>query len=192
MKNKFLNIFSLTLLGAFMFLAYASAPDPSDFRPRRKKKVVTEQTILNDPNLSDEEKAKMIADRKVKMDLERETKTVLATDLAEEYDNNEVSADTKYKNKIFYVDGVISDISKDLLNNINFSLVGYDIFGSVTCYIDDEEAVSKLSKGMRIVIRGRCDGTLLGVNMEDCEIVEIIESEDTEEEEDEEEDEIDS
>ena len=134
---------------------------------------------MNDPNLTDKEKEEIITKRRAKFDKERENNTIQALVLAEEYENNEVSADAKYKNKILFVDGVIEDISKDLFDKIFITLEGYELFGSVTCYVNDPEKVMTLSKGMRIVVRGRCDGTLLGVNMNDCEIIEVFESEDT-------------
>ena len=132
---------------------------------------------MNNPNLSDKEKEAIIAKRNAKFDKERKTNTVLATTLAKDYEDNEVSADAKYKNKVFFVDGVIEDITKDLFDKIYVSLEGYDMFGSVSCYINDAEKVMTLSKGMRIVVRGRCDGTMLGVDMQDCEIIEIFEEE---------------
>ncbi|PHR20652.1 MAG: hypothetical protein COA38_19365 [Fluviicola sp.] len=176
MKYRFTHLFSLTLLSAFVILAYASSPSPSDFG-KRKNKGITEKSIMNDPNLSDKEKEEIITKRRAKFDKERENNTIQALVLAEEYENNEVSADVKYKNKILFVDGVIEDISKDLFDKIFITLEGYELFGSVTCYVNDPEKVMTLSKGMRIVVRGRCDGTLLGVNMNDCEIIEVFESE---------------
>lgn len=182
MKSKLTHLFSFLLLSTFILIAYASTPSRS--RVDRKKEALTEESIMNNPNLSAKEKEALLAKRKAKLDKERKNNTVLATVLAEEYENNEVSADSKYKNKVFFVDGVVEDISKDLFDKVTVSLVGYELFGSVTCYVDDAQKVMSLTKGMRIVVRGRCDGTMLGVNMKDCEIIEVFEAveADTEEE----------
>lgn len=185
MKSKLTHLFSFMLLSAFILIAYASTP-PSRSRVNQKNKPATEESIMNDPNLSAKEKEALLAKRKAKFDKDRVKNTILATDLAEEYENNEVSADAKYKNKIFFVDGVVEDISKSIFDKVTVTLVGYDMFGSVTCYVNDAKKVMTLSKGMRIVVRGRCDGTMIGVNMEDCEIIEVFEAEEGEESEGEE------
>ncbi|MDG1333354.1 MAG: hypothetical protein P8P74_13545 [Crocinitomicaceae bacterium] len=177
MKSRFSHLLSLLLLSGFIVVAYASGSRDNS-RMNRRNRVPTEKSIQDNTNLSDKEKEEMLAKHKAKIAKDRETNTVLATVLAEEYESNEVSADAKYKNRVFFVDGVIEDISKDLLDKIYISLEGYDIFGSVTCYVDDEDAVMDLGKGDRVVIRGRCDGTLLGVNMEDCEIIEVMDNDD--------------
>lgn len=175
MKNRSTHLFSLLMVSVFIFLAYASAPDPSAFRKRRKKKVETEESILSNPNLSDEEKEAMINKRNLAFEKDRETNTITAIELAEAYEDNEVRADVKYKNKIFFVDGVIEDVAKDLLNRTYVSLEGVDLFTSVTCYFSNSSDVLDLGKGMRVVIRGRCDGAMLGVDMEHCELIEILE-----------------
>jgi hypothetical protein len=173
MKNRSAHLFSALLVSAFIFLAYASAPDPSKFR-KRKKKQETEESILSNPNLSQKEKDALLKKRNKRIEKERETNTISSIQLAEDYEANEVSADSKYKNKILYVEGYIDDIGKDLFDNIYVSLEGpSDIFGSVRCDIDDEVAVGNLKKGQWLVVRGRCGGTMLGVDMEDCEIIEV-------------------
>jgi hypothetical protein len=126
----------------------------------------------------------LIAKRNKKMDQERETNTISSIQLSQDYEANEVSADTKYKNKILYVEGYIDDIGKDIFDNIYISLEGAeDLFSSVSCDIDDEKVVGNLKKGQWVVVRGRCDGTLLGVNMDDCEVVEVREMSPEDEEE---------
>jgi hypothetical protein len=179
MKNRSTHLFSILMVSVFIFLAYASAPDPSAFRKRRKKKVETEESILSNPNLSEEEKEARINKRNAAFEKDRETNTVTAVELAEEYEDNEVRADVNYKNKIFFVDGIIEEIGKDLLNRTYVSLEGVDLFSSVTCYFSSSQDVLDLSKGMNIVIRGRCDGAMLGVDMEHCELIEIIEDQDS-------------
>ena len=183
MKSKWTHVLSFMLLSAFILIGYASIP-PRGSRFDRDKGPLTEEDIMNNPNLTNSEKEFLLAKRNAKIEKDRKNNTVLATVLATDYENNEVSADVKYKGKVFFVEGVIEDIGKDIFDNITVSLVGYDVLGSVTCYIDDVEKVMTLSKGMRIVVRGRCEGTMLGVNMEDCELIEVLETEPEPEEED--------
>ncbi len=183
MKNTFVQSISALIILVFVFLAIGSSPDPSR---RRKKKPQTEESISSNPNLTETEKADLISARKKKMDEERKTKTVSSLELIEAYEANEVSADDKYKNKVFYVEGYIDDIGKDLFDKIYVSLEGSDeIFRSVSCSIDDAKVVATLKKGQWLAIRGRCDGLMLDVQMEDCEIIEIRDESPEEEEEEE-------
>lgn len=129
---------------------------------------------MSNPNLTEKQKTDLIEKRNKKMDEERKTKTVSSIELVDAYESNEVSADMKYKNKVFYVEGYIDDIGKDLFNDIYVSLEGSEeIFRSVSCTINDVKVVASLKKGQWLAIRGRCDGLMLDVQMEDCEIVEI-------------------
>ncbi len=176
---------SFVLLLAFVLIGYASIPPRgSKFDRSRDKDPLTEEDIMNNPNLTESEKEFLLAKRNSKIEKDRKNNTVLATVLATDYEDNEVSADRKYKGKVFFVEGVIEDIGKNLFDEATVTLVGYGDWGSVTCCVDNEESVMSLSKGMRVVVRGRCEGSLLGVGMDNCEIIEVLETEpETEEEE---------
>lgn len=102
------------------------------------------------------------------------TLTISAIDLVKEYQNNEVRADEKFKGKNFYVEGIVGDIKKDILNNIYVTLKGNEMFSEVQCYFDDKAAASHLEKGMRITFLGKCDGLMMNVMMKNCKLVENL------------------
>ncbi len=94
-----------------------------------------------------------------------------ARQLYEAYNENEISADEKFKDKKVAVAGVIDDLTKDIMGNAKVSLrVG--ILQSVICDFGDKiKLVSKLSKGDKIIVIGNCDGFVMRqVILEDCEL----------------------
>ena len=98
---------------------------------------------------------------------------ITAKQLFNDYENNEVAADEKYKKKKLAVTGIIKQISKDAFNNPFVSLkVGF--LKSVSCYFDDKhnKLISKLQKGQKITITGTCKGKSLGmlVVVKDCKV----------------------
>ena len=97
---------------------------------------------------------------------------ITASDLAQEYKANEVSADEKFKNKKVAVSGTVEQIGKDILDNPYISFSG-EFLQSVTCYFskDDIKTISQISKGDKITIIGECTGlTLTNVVIQDCKI----------------------
>lgn len=97
---------------------------------------------------------------------------ITASDLAQEYKDNEVSADEKFKGKKVAVSGTIASIGKDVLDNPYISFTG-EFLQNVTCYFSDEnnKIISQLSKGQKITIIGECRGlTLTNVIIQDCKI----------------------
>jgi hypothetical protein len=102
---------------------------------------------------------------------------ISSTQIYKDYDDNEVAADNKYKDKVVEVKGKIIDISKDFSDDIVIKLNGlinneYEIVG-VRCTFSkshNSEAAS-LSKGQIITIRGKCDGKLMGPDISGCSLV---------------------
>lgn len=97
---------------------------------------------------------------------------IIAAVLYAGYRNNEVAADEKFKGKKLAITGTISDIGKDIADQpyISFRV---DDFESVTCYFDNEnvKAISKLSKGEKITVVGKCGGLILtNVVIRDCQL----------------------
>ena len=99
--------------------------------------------------------------------------TIPAKDLTASYEANEVNADENYKGKTFYVSGKITDIKKDMLDDIYVTLEGDQTFREVQCYFDDKATASKLSKGMNVTFKGKCDGLMMNVLMKDCQLTSI-------------------
>ena len=101
---------------------------------------------------------------------------IKAKDLWGAYEENKVSADKAYKNKVLAVTGTISDITQDVLTkNPCVVLETGNIVCPVQCFFDGSEesadAVSQLADGQEITIVGTCDGTpIMQVQLNDCYI----------------------
>jgi hypothetical protein len=95
--------------------------------------------------------------------------------LFDDYEANEVSADEKYKGKVLEVSGVVVSIGKDLFDTIYVTLMvgGEFQLMKVQCFFGNESKAeaAKLSKGQRVVVRGRCGGKFLNVVVNDCAFV---------------------
>jgi acyl carrier protein len=101
---------------------------------------------------------------------ERKSATISAADLFAHYEANEVKADQNFKDKTFFVEGVVDDIGKDILGDPYVTLRSTNIF-SVQCMVEDENVVAELSKGMRVTVQGTCDGKMGNVLMRNCKLV---------------------
>lgn len=104
---------------------------------------------------------------------------ISASELLDEYKNNEINASQKYKGKRLRVTGIVDDISQ--LDN-TFSEDSYYIyvndgdysFNYIRCCLKDEsvDAAAELKIGDEITIEGRCDGYSAGnVKLYDCMII---------------------
>ncbi len=93
--------------------------------------------------------------------------------LTKAYDENELAADEKYKNKLLKVAGKITDIS-ETLGNVTVQLEGHKFLQNVMCSFEESEKgnVAKLKKGQQTTLLGRGDGKTLGlyVGMQTCKI----------------------
>ena len=119
-----------------------------------------------------EKKAAVLAEIK-----EQEGQTVNAPDLLATYKANEVRADKDFKDKTFYVEGVVDRIGKDILDHPYVLLKGdeYGILG-VQCVLENEEAAADLNKGEYVAIRGKCTGLMMNVQLTDATIVPTVAS----------------
>ena len=90
-----------------------------------------------------------------------------AEQLRAEYEENEVAADEKYEDKILYVNGVIDDIGKDILDTPYITLNDGTTFNSVQCMFKkaDEPILAGLKKGQEITVRGKCEGKAIFGNI---------------------------
>lgn len=100
---------------------------------------------------------------------------VTAVELSQAYDNNKVAADTKYKDKVVEVSGIVDSIGKDILDDPYVTLKGRStsLFG-VQCMFSraSEGELANLSKGQSITLKGRVDGELIGnVLVRGCTII---------------------
>ncbi|MBP3256256.1 MAG: hypothetical protein J6M60_07230 [Clostridia bacterium] len=94
--------------------------------------------------------------------------------LYQEYQDNPIAADAKYKGKKLQLTGDVSDIDREIAGNtyINFE-VGFLQNVRLTFKKSEESKVAQLSKGQTVTVRGICKGTLISttVSLTDCELV---------------------
>ena len=99
---------------------------------------------------------------------------ISAPDLTATYEANEVNADNNLKGKTFYVRGIVTDIKKDITDDIYVTLAGDEMFRQVQCYFNDNETAAQLHKGMEVTFKGTCDGLMMNVRMKDCVLVDNL------------------
>ncbi len=105
---------------------------------------------------------------------EREDKTIKATNITALYEENEVKADEIFKGNTFFVEGIVTDIKKDILDDIYVILEGNEMFRDVQCYFNDKNTAAQLEKGMRVTFQGKCDGLMMNVQMKNCVLVDNL------------------
>ena len=99
---------------------------------------------------------------------------ITAKDLVKAYDDNEVAADKKYKNKSAEITGTIYDISVVLgVTSVTLSSDDDSIWTTVNCAFKDKNEIDKIadmSKGDTVTILGTIKGSTLGISIEvsDC------------------------
>lgn len=84
-------------------------------------------------------------------------------ELVSSYKENEAAGDQKYKDKIISVTGIVTDISAEDIR----------LDEDVVCNFSgsEKDKLASISKGMRLSIKGRCDGRFLWtVQLKDCVI----------------------
>ncbi|HSG30894.1 MAG TPA: hypothetical protein VLB82_05045 [Thermodesulfobacteriota bacterium] len=91
--------------------------------------------------------------------------TLTANQLYNEYKNNEVAADSKYKGKIVVVSGTVQDIGKDIMNEAYIVIGGTGLLDGVQCMFTkgQQSSVAKLSKGQQVKVKGEVSSLTLGV-----------------------------
>ncbi|HMN07127.1 MAG TPA: hypothetical protein PKD45_15535 [Flavobacteriales bacterium] len=125
------------------------------------------------PELTQQQKDSLAKAEKVAELEARKQNTVTAESLVQHYVNNEVRADGYFKDKRFYVEGIVSDIGKDILGNIYVTLSGpRNEFRAVQCYFNNPGLASQLDKGNKVAFLGTCTGLMMNVQMNDCDLVE--------------------
>lgn len=88
--------------------------------------------------------------------------TITAGQLFQEYDANEVAADSKYKGKIVIVSGIILDIGKDITDDAYIVVGGSGMLDGVQCSFTESQqsSIAKLSKGQHVSVKGEVDGKM--------------------------------
>lgn len=104
-----------------------------------------------------------------------EAMKVESSQIINDYKDNGVAADAKYKNKLVEVSGVVDTIDKDILDTPYITLESYQyaIVDRIQCMFSKSAIaqLSAVSKGQQITLRGRVEGKLGNVIIRECEIV---------------------
>lgn len=99
---------------------------------------------------------------------------ISAAKLNIEYDDNEIAANQKYKNKIGKVSGKISDISTTFSDKPIISLSSGDavMLLDIKCYLKDTSGMAFLHKGDIVTVQGKITGKTLGmVAIQHCVLI---------------------
>ena len=98
--------------------------------------------------------------------------TVSANKIYAEYKANEVKADAKYKDKVVVVNGKVTDIGKDIMDQPYVVVGGSGFLDGCQCTFADSAVgdISGLSKGDKVSVKGKVTGYLGMVEMENCSL----------------------
>ena len=98
--------------------------------------------------------------------------TLSANQLYREYENNEVSADAKYKGKIVIVSGKIQDVGKDIMDEPYIVIGGEGFLDGVQCSFakSQESSIARLSKGQNVKVKGEVSGKMGNVQIENSSL----------------------
>jgi len=108
------------------------------------------------------------------------TKTITAIsvsigDLLSAYEGNEVGADLKYKDKYIQTSGLISDIKKDIMDNLYVTIgTGKQIeIPELQAFFLDKykDQLANLKKGQNLEVICKIDGLMMNVLGQKCKIV---------------------
>lgn len=134
-----------------------------------KAKISSDKKIEEKPKVEKPVKEKPKAAEKPEV----ETVVISASELYNAYDNNEVAADLKYRDKQLEVTGKVKDIGKDIFDKIYVTLdVGAGI-GSVYISFEkgQEDAIATLNKGQSLTVVGKGGGfTALSATLKNSQI----------------------
>ncbi|RKI01739.1 hypothetical protein [Corallococcus sp. AB038B] len=87
--------------------------------------------------------------------------------LLAEYADNEVRADSNFKGQTIQTAGIVDDVKKDITNSVYVTLGTGKQFEvpQIQCFV--------LSKRTKIGVRGRVQGLMMNVLVQDCEFIDI-------------------
>lgn len=93
-----------------------------------------------------------------------------ARDLMSAYEESEIKADAKYKNRRLLVTGPVAEIGKDLLGSTYMAIQAGNPVFTVQCFFKrtDEMVNAHLRKGVVVSVVGTCDGQVGNVFLKEC------------------------
>lgn len=100
-----------------------------------------------------------------------EAQKVTATEIADDFDGNAVSAEAKWKGKFVEFSAVVGNITDSGLSFTDIGSKQYS-FTQISCKIKDKQQLLSLKNGETTTVRGIIGGQTIGViDMTDCEVV---------------------
>ena len=94
-----------------------------------------------------------------------------STELHKTFENDEVSASTRYLKKIIEVSGIVESVEQGENNSLNISLKTDSELSSVICTVQSVTGPSEFNPGDQITLRGECSGFLMDVLLNNCTII---------------------
>ena len=110
--------------------------------------------------------------RFAKLTAEREIIRIDLTTMLNDYEQNELRADEKYKGKVVRFTATADAPRRGTIGGINVRFRTRNEHLALTCFFDDERAqeVSAISKGDTVNVRGQVEGLAIDVLLRKCEI----------------------
>jgi hypothetical protein len=165
---------SALIYGGLTILFFILFGATTDTKKRSISSDTTQTAATSEPSTPQLTQAQTDSIAKVEKEnelAEIKKNTISAPDLTAAYEANEVNADNNFKGKTFYVSGTVTDIKKDIMDDIYVILQGSEMLRDVQCYFDDKETAAQLHKGMKVTFKGTCDGLMMNVQMKNCVLV---------------------
>lgn len=174
-KKRSSIIYGISLVASFiLFSVFVDETKINESTTNTDNSMTNEKVENQMPPMTQQQLDSIENEKNLTLIKEREDQTITAKNLTANYEANEVKADENYKGKTFYVEGTVTDIKKDILDDIYVVLEGNEMFRDVQCFFDDKNTASQLQKGMRVTFQGKCDGLMMNVLMKNCVLVENL------------------
>lgn len=93
--------------------------------------------------------------------------TITASQLYQEYDDNEEIANEKFLGKVIQVSGIVKSIKRSE-GTANVYLNTGSMLGDINCAFMEIAEVKDLREGDSVSIRGLCSGKLMDISLERC------------------------
>lgn len=101
----------------------------------------------------------------------KEPEQVTATQIADDFDGNQVAAESKWNGKYVQFTAVVSNITD---SGLSFTNIGTKQFSltQISCKVNDKQSLLSLKNGESITVKGTVGKQTIGViDMTDCEVV---------------------
>lgn len=168
-RNFFMKHKVLTGILAIVIIGSIGAMGGEDEAATTTKTAAETKAVATEVKPATETKAKATEEKPAEKKVE--VLKVTTAVLGKAYEDNEVKADTVYKDKTVETSGKITDIAVVLGNTTLTLSTGADFDLGITCSFSEQADIDKiagLSKGDTVTVQGVCDGKSFGVSITDC------------------------